>query len=556
MSLMPNVSSFLGCFVALLSIFSYNIELKTCSGHSMAKVLDIKVSNKDPESSIDGEKMGLLLEAISEAVTVRTVAGFVYLNGAAKRLFGLADDFTDFATLDLQSYAHPDDYSAQMDYFHKTIEDKDSPEEYEFRLSAGLNRYIWVTCKATKTIWEGETAVVACLTDISQQKDAEKGYNRSERLFRHIFNLVPDVMILASLANGGVVDVNPAFVNVFGKRREDVIGKTSAELGIWADTTFLDRFVEELKMTTSMMDVPTTVRTRGNVIRHFQLFAQKIEYGLQPLLLLVGRDVTDDLLQEQELRRRKDDAELANRSKSAFLANMSHELRTPLNGILGFAEIIRDEMIGPIGNARYAEYAQDVHASGTHLLAIINDILDLSKVEAGHLQTYVTWIDPVDCLDSCLSLVQGKAAANGISLVRDLDETVLLEADERLLKQIVINLLSNSVKYTEGGGTVTLSFKRTGNAGVCLSVTDTGIGMTSDEVKIARRPFGQVTSRLSKKLEGSGLGLPLVSAFTEKMGATMTIESQTEIGTRVNIVFPPQKVKEKEEGGDVMPDSI
>ena len=208
------------------------------------------------------------------------------------------------------------------------------------------------------------------------------------------------------------------------------------------------------------------------------------------------------------------------------------------------------------GNARYSEYVQDVHESGTHLLAIINDILDLSKVEAGHMQTHVTWIDPIDCLDTCLSLVRGNATDNGISMIRDLDETIFLEADERLLKQIVINLLSNSVKYTESGGTVTLSFKRTGNAGVCLSVTDTGIGMTPDEVKIARRPFGQVVSRLSKKLEGSGLGLPLVSAFTEKRGGTMTIESQTEVGTRVNIIFPPLKVKEKEsdtpEGNDAI----
>ncbi|MBL4836624.1 MAG: PAS domain-containing sensor histidine kinase [Kordiimonadaceae bacterium] len=522
----------------------------------MAKVLEENTADEVPPLECGHGQISLLMEAITEAVTIRTQTEFVYLNAAARKLFGMADDFRDYASIDHTDIVHPDDYAMQVHYFQRRLAEKEAPSHYEFRVSGGQDPFFWVSCVASTIVWEGKPAVLACITDISSQKKAQQENNRFDRLFRHIFDLVPDVMLLVSLTEGRIVDVNPEFVNVFGKRREDVIGKISADIGIWADGTFLDRFVEELKMTTSMMDVPTTVRTRGNVIRHFQLFAQKIEYGLQPLLLLVGRDVTEDLLQEQELRRRKDDAELANRSKSAFLANMSHELRTPLNGILGFAEIIRDEMIGPIGNARYSEYAQDVHESGTHLLAIINDILDLSKVEAGHMQTHVTWIDPIDCLDTCLSLVRGNATDNGISMIRDLDETIFLEADERLLKQIVINLLSNSVKYTESGGTVTLSFKRTGNAGVCLSVTDTGIGMTPDEVKIARRPFGQVVSRLSKKLEGSGLGLPLVCAFTEKMGGTMTIESQTEVGTRVNIIFPPLKVKEKEsdtpEGSDAI----
>ena len=519
----------------------------------MAKVIDKNTAGEVRPLECGQGQISLLMEAISEAVTIRTQTEFVYLNAAARKLFGLADDFRDYANIDHTNIVHPDDYAMQVHYFQRRLTGKDVPAHYEFRVLAEHGRYFWVSCVAHKILWEGTPAVLACITDISADKKNVQENTRFDRLFRHVFDLVPDVMLLVSLTTGRIVDVNPEFVNVFGKRREDVVGKMSVELGIWVDDTFLDRFTEELKITTSMMDVPTTVRTRGNVIRHFQLFAQKIEYGLQPLLLLVGRDVTEDLLQERELRRRKDDAELANRSKSAFLANMSHELRTPLNGILGFAEIIRDEMIGPIGNARYSEYAQDVHESGTHLLAIINDILDLSKVEAGHMQTHLTWIDPIECLDACLSLIQGNATDNGISLLRDLDETIFLEADERLMKQIVINLLSNSVKYTENGGTVTLSFSRTGNAGVCLSVTDTGIGMTPDEVKIARRPFGQVASRLSKKLEGSGLGLPLVSAFTEKMGGTMTIESQTEVGTRVNIIFPPQKVKEKE--GDTLVES-
>lgn len=509
-----------------------------------------KAKNKDKTASFDadGGQLAALLEAITEAVIVRTGEQIVYLNGAARDLLGFDGDLNDLQRAEMRNFVHPDDRSILKDYYARRISGEDVPEQYEFRVLRADGGLVWTSCQASRILWKGQPSVVACLTDISAQRKAQKEQNRQERLFKYVFNLVPDVMLLANLKDSRIVDINPAFLNVFGLRRDDVIGKTSDELGIWADATFLNRFVEELKMTTSMMDVPATVRTRGNVIRHFQLFAQKIEYGLQPLLLLIGRDVTDDLIQAQELQKSKDNAELANRAKSAFLANMSHELRTPLNGILGFAEIIRDQMIGPMGNSRYAEYAEDIHSSGTHLLHIINDILDLSKVEAGQLGAHFTWIDPIDCLEACLTLVQQRAFEAGISVEHDFDEKVLLEADERLVKQIGINLLSNSVKYTESGGKVTMSLTRTGNGGVCLSVADTGIGMSPEEIKIARRPFGQVESHLSKKNEGSGLGLPLVNTFAEKLSATMTIESQPGVGTRVNVTFPPFKVKEKDEG--------
>ncbi|MEX0297641.1 MAG: PAS domain S-box protein [Kordiimonas sp.] len=511
---------------------------------------------KNISFNADGGQLATLLGVITEAVIVRTGEKIVYMNDAAMALLGVDGKLEDLESSEMRSFVHPDDREILKTYYSERISGGEAPSQYEFRILRSDGGLVWVSCQASRILWEGQPSAVACLTDISAQRKIEKQQNKSERLFQYVFNLVPDVMLLTNLKDGRIVDVNPSFLNVFGLRRDDVIGQTSDDLGIWADATFLNRFVEELKMTTSMMDVPATVRTRGNVIRHFQLFAQKIEYGIQPLLLLIGRDVTEDLIQAQELQKSKDNAELANRAKSAFLANMSHELRTPLNGILGFAEIIRDQMIGPMGNGRYAEYAGDIHSSGTHLLHIINDILDLSKVEAGQLGAHFTWIDPIGCLESCLTLVHQRAFESNITVEHELDEAVLIEADERLVKQIGINLLSNSVKYTEPGGQVTMTLARTANGGVCLSVADTGIGMSPEEVKIARRPFGQVESHLSKKNEGSGLGLPLVNTFAEKLSATMTIESQTGVGTRVNITFPPFKVKEKEAdaadtGGDI-----
>jgi two-component system cell cycle sensor histidine kinase PleC len=510
------------------------------------KVMPLKESNE----IIAKPTEALLLDVIAEGVIVRIGQSIVYVNDAARKMFGFPAEVAVSDEETIEKWIHPDDASIVNENYQQRMAGGDAAVRYEFRILRNDGSLCWVSCKAEKVTWDGQDAVVACLTDITEQKEAARALDRTERLFTNIFRLTPEVMLLTNLRDRKILDVNPAFLNVFGRRRDDVIGKTSDELDIWADNTFLNRFVEELKMTASMTDVPATVRTRGNLVRHFRLFAQKIDHDKDQLLLLIGRDITDDLVQSQELQRSRDTAELANRAKSEFLANMSHELRTPLNAILGFAEILRDQIIGPIGNERYSEYAQDIHESGTHLLEIINDILDLSKVEAGRLEAHLTWIEPIECLEMCLTLVQQRAFEGQVSIRHDLDDSVLLEADERLVKQIGLNLMTNAVKFTESGGTVTLSLTRTANAGLCLSVVDTGIGMTADEIKIARRPFGQVDSSLARKQEGSGLGLPLVSAFTEKLNATMTIESMPGEGTRVNILFPPFKVKDKVEKQD------
>nr|WP_281500555.1 PAS domain-containing sensor histidine kinase [Kordiimonas marina] len=505
--------------------------------------------NKKTKSSV-GEsghaEWSVLLDALTEGVMVRHEDSILYSNDTLRSLLAFDGTQEELNTEPIERWVHEADRPLVERHYRKRLAGG-GPDNYEFRMVRADGEVRWVDCRASLIEWDGTTAVVGCIYDITDRKLAAQARKKSEHLFHNVFRLTPEVMILSSLRDGHVLDVNPAFLNVFGRRRDDVIGKPMETLGIWADSTFHNRFVEELKMTASMTDVPATVRTRGKLIRHFRLFAQKIEHENEPMLLLIGRDVTDDLLQAQELQRSRDTAELANRAKSEFLANMSHELRTPLNAILGFAEILRDEMVGPIGNPRYSEYARDIHESGTHLLSIINDILDLSKVEAGRLEAYLTWIDPLEALEMCVTLVQQRAFEAGLRLEHQFDESVLLEADERLIKQITLNLLSNAVKFTEPGGNVTVALEKTGTGGVCLSVTDTGIGMTAEEIKIAKRPFGQVDSSLSRRHEGSGLGLPLISAFAEKLNATMTIDSQPGVGTRVSVVFPPFKVKAKEE---------
>ncbi len=483
-----------------------------------------------------------LLDAITEGVLVRTGSEVVFAN---KAMFDIVDaDFEAFDGLSrpIEEWVHPADRHKVDQTFRARISGEDVSEKYEFRLLRADGGEVWVSCRAAVLEWGGKTSVVAYLNDISEDIEKRNKAQLSSDLFRNIFNVTPEFMLLFDLTDAHVLDVNPTFLNIFGHRKDGVIGKPVGGLSMWSEPTFFDRFIEELRTTASVTDIPAALTTRGGIIRHFRLFARRIDGVAAPLLLMTGRDVTEEISHAQELQRTRDAAELSNRTKSEFLANMSHELRTPLNAILGFSELIRDGVGGKSLAEKHGEYANDIHKSGTHLLSIINDILDLSKVEAGRLEAHIELLDPVPCFEMCLRLVHQRAAEGDVVISRQFDRKMLLEADERLLKQIAINLLSNSVKFTQRGGTIDVSFKATSDGGACLAVCDTGIGMTVEEIAVAKRPFGQVDSSISRSQQGSGLGLPLVAAFAEKLNAKMTIESEPGQGTLVRVFFPAQSV--------------
>jgi signal transduction histidine kinase len=248
-------------------------------------------------------------------------------------------------------------------------------------------------------------------------------------------------------------------------------------------------------------------------------------------------------MREQELSMAKIAAEEASRSKSEFLANMSHELRTPLNAILGFSELMLLGLKGPLPS-EYREYASDIHRSGRHLLDLISDILDLSKVEMGHIELHEHTVDLDELIESCLRLVAGKATERGVLLSVPPPVGVRVRADGLRLKQTLINLLSNAVKFTPSSGTVAVDVERARDGELTITVTDSGIGMRPEDIPLVLEPFRQVQGALARSHEGTGLGLPLAKSFVELHGGTLEIASRLGEGTVVSVSLPAKRVLE------------
>jgi signal transduction histidine kinase len=237
------------------------------------------------------------------------------------------------------------------------------------------------------------------------------------------------------------------------------------------------------------------------------------------------------------------EAEIANRTKSEFLANMSHELRTPLNAIIGFSDVIKDERLGPVGSDRYREYADDINESGQHLLALINDILDLSKIESGTDELHEENIDIPEIANAIKKLVMGLAQTGNVKLELDVsDDIPVLRADERKVKQILLNLLSNAIKFTPGGGKVTLKIWSGADSGYVFQVIDMGIGIAFEDIPKALAPFQQIDSGLNRKHVGSGLGLPLAKSLVKMHGGYLDLQSKVGVGTTVTVHFPAERI--------------
>jgi signal transduction histidine kinase len=260
-------------------------------------------------------------------------------------------------------------------------------------------------------------------------------------------------------------------------------------------------------------------------------------------IVSVLTDITELKRREEALRDAKDNADRANHAKTAFLATMSHELRTPLNAVIGFSDMMAQEVFGPIGDPHYAEYAQDIRNSGQHLLAIINDILDMAKIESGKLEMSEAWFALSDLITETLRLLRERARAAGIELMVEMGaELPVLQGDQQLIRQVLLNLYSNALKFTPPGGRVHTEINRRSDGSVVVRITDTGIGIAPADLARVLQPFVQVENYLQRRHEGTGLGLPLVKAMIELHGGTFELDSVLGAGTTATVTFPACRI--------------
>ena len=347
-------------------------------------------------------------------------------------------------------------------------------------------------------------------------------------------------------AHGLIVSANRSAEALFGYEPRELAGRAFSEL-------FAPESVETAY---DCLDHPT--HDSGASVRHGgrEVIGRAAGGSLIPMFMTVGptgdrtdrlgvvfRDITRWKKVEQELTEARHQAEKASSAKSDFLAKISHEIRTPLNAIIGFSEVMMAERFGPVGSERYREYLKDIHASGGHLLSLINDLLDLSKIEAGRLELTFASVSLNDLTQQCVAIMQPQANRDRIIIRTSLPPSLpQVVADARSVRQIVLNLLSNSIKFTDAGGQVIVSTALNDNGDVALRVRDTGVGMSEKDLATALEPFRQLVTPVSGVSGGTGLGLPLTKALAEANRASFYIKSAPKAGTLVEIAFPPSRV--------------
>ncbi|MBI3498719.1 MAG: PAS-domain containing protein [Proteobacteria bacterium] len=259
--------------------------------------------------------------------------------------------------------------------------------------------------------------------------------------------------------------------------------------------------------------------------------------------IIVIADISEQKTREADLQAAKEAAERAALLKTQFLATVSHELRTPLNAVIGFSEIMQQELFGPLGDKRYRDYLADIHTSGTHLLRVINDILDVTRIENGSLGLADQLIDLARLVEDCLATGASAAAGAGLALTSEVDDSgIVVAADPSKLTQVLRNLISNAVTFTPAGGRIGMAVKRLPDGDVAIRVSDTGIGMTPAEIQVALTPFGQISNPMTRRHQGLGLGLTLAKSLTELHGGRLEVESAVGSGTTVSVILPAARV--------------
>lgn len=355
-----------------------------------------------------------------------------------------------------------------------------------------------------------------------------------------------EVGIIVTDHSRRIVKVNDSFIRIYGWEREDLIGEDVLKVVAEDDRDWArknhEQFIAEGVRSTGEMRISRKSGSTANTLITTATLELSNNRRFQVTTVM---DITMRKQMEMSLRYAKEQADSANHAKSSFLANMSHELRTPLNAIIGFSEMMLNETFGELGHEKYKEYLEDVHLSARHLLEIINEVLDMSKIEAGRVELDEKEIDIRALTQSVTRIMMSRAFSSGLEIIEEIDPNLpALNADPRLIRQILINLVTNAVKYSENGGKITVKALLNEKGDMDLVVEDTGVGIPADKIEEAMEPFSQVNDPVhARGFQGTGLGLPLAKAMTELHGGTLTLKSEENVGTVVTVTFPAERTR-------------
>jgi PAS domain S-box-containing protein len=484
--------------------------------------------------------------AAGEVEIVLDSSGLVLSVRASEASQRLVSDVAEGESL--HSHIHPDDYDFFLWSAQWVMNGAHRHQTIQLRWARALGR--WAKVYVTLRSESGETIAVTF------NPDEVEHARRAEAQLRRVVEGSAQGIIVRT--NTDVLFTNDAFAHMIGyASARELAAHTASEIAAGRDPHMTasiypeDRPVvaEHMRRRLAGEEVVSNyefrlVRIDGSVV-WVDTRAALVNWDGQPASLSWMSDINHRKAMERELIESKEQAVLANRTKTEFLANMSHELRTPLNAIIGFAEVIKDELFGPIGLAKYADYARDIHSSGIHLLDLINDILDLSKLEAGKLELREEEVSLRRSVEECIALLRNRAEKADIQLTTEMEPQIgPLRCDERAIKQLLLNFLSNAIKFTPPGGTVTTEVRRVPE-GVALSVSDTGIGMSAADIRVALSAFGQVDSKIARQHQGTGLGIPISKSLVELHGGRLDIASIPGEGTTMTAIFPASRLRAK-----------
>jgi PAS domain S-box-containing protein len=367
---------------------------------------------------------------------------------------------------------------------------------------------------------------------------------RSDALMRQVVENSYDGLLVVD-EHGKVRSANSAAERMLGQRASEIVGQHFFDL--IATTNHQPPIHGLARMAYAQKPSQIALMRPDGTTLIADVALTRIPDNPNAAYVALLHDVTEMKMRETELRTARDQAEAASNSKSQFLANMSHELRTPLNAVIGFSEIMKGELLGPIGTESYRGYSHSIHDSAKHLLSIINDILDISSIESGNPRLYEGIHEPEAICQSVIALVTGRAETARVTIGVTVDPaTDLLYADGRMVKQMLINLLGNAIKFSASGGRVELKVAPAGpepHSGIVMAVVDQGIGIAKADIPRILKPFEQVETAFARNFDGIGLGLPLVNSMARLHGATLTIESELNLGTTVCILFPAPRTR-------------